>query len=326
MNTLLDAALQGDRLSLSRLISMVENGHPETGELMGRVFPRTGKARTIGITGPPGVGKSTLAGAMTAGYRAAGLKVGIVAVDPSSPFSGGAMLGDRLRMQRWATDEGVFIRSLATRGHPGGLSPAARDVTRLLDAAGFEVILVETVGAGQSEVEIMEVVQTVVVVMAPGLGDDIQAQKAGILEIADVLVVNKSDRPDAGNLARQLEAMLDLAPAQPSWRPPVVVAAAQEGKGLEEVIKACGDHWNWLSAGGRLQARLSRRIESEIASLIGRIAAAELVDFAKRAGDWEAVVRAVTERRTEPRVAADQLWEQFCCAGRGNGSPGPRGG
>jgi len=303
--------LGGDYLSLSRLITHVESDGPQVQELMGRVFPLTGRARLIGVTGPPGAGKSTLVDAMTAGYRAAGLTVGILAFDPSSPFTGGAVLGDRLRMQRWATDPGVFIRSLATRGHLGGLSPAARGVARLLDAAGFDVVLIETVGAGQSEIEIMDLAHTVVLVLAPGAGDDIQAQKAGILEIADVLAVNKADLAGAAMLAGQLESVLDLAPSRPPWRPPVLQVVARENRGVDRVLDTCADHLSWLCAEGRLHARSVRRIEDEVAGLVGRIAAASLVKEAREAGRWGPLIQDVVQKRTEPRAAALLLWERL---------------
>ncbi|MDP2871833.1 MAG: methylmalonyl Co-A mutase-associated GTPase MeaB [Bacillota bacterium] len=294
-----DAALGGDRRALARLISLVENDPSAAPAVLARIHPLTGRARIIGVTGPPGVGKSTIVDGLTARFRAAGQNVGIVAVDPTSPFTGGALLGDRVRMQRWTTDRGVFIRSLATRGHLGGVSGATGDAIRLLDAVGFQVILVETVGAGQSEVEIMDIAHTVLVVLSPGVGDDVQAQKAGILEIADLLVVNKSDLPDAGRLAVQLETMLDLAPVPPPWRPPVLKVSAIDAETLSELVQACDRHFQWLKGEGRLAARLARRTGHELSTLIGRLASAEVVRAAELSGAWDKALEDVTSRRAD---------------------------
>ena len=304
----MSAALGGDRTALARLISLVENDRPgRSADLLGQVFARTGGARLLGLTGPPGVGKSTLVNRLIGAVRAEGLSCGVVAVDPTSPFSGGAILGDRVRMQEWATDRDVFIRSLATRGHLGGLSRAARDVVRLIDAAGFDVVLVETVGTGQAEVEVMELAHTVMVVLAPGLGDDVQAQKAGILEIADVLVVNKADRDGADQVVAQLNAMLDLAATGGRWRPPVIRTTAAAGDGVAELLAACDRHRAWLADQGRFEERLRRRTERELVSLVGGLAVDGALGRARRSGQWEEVVRAVAERRLDPYQAARQL-------------------
>ncbi|HHY94484.1 MAG TPA: methylmalonyl Co-A mutase-associated GTPase MeaB, partial [Firmicutes bacterium] len=228
---------QGDRRALARAISRVEDGGEEGQRIIGEAFPYTGKAFVVGITGAPGAGKSTLVDALIGCCRQEGLRVAVIAVDPTSPFTGGALLGDRLRMQEHALDEGVFIRSLASRGSVGGLSRATGDVIWLCDAAGFDVIFVETVGAGQAEVDIMRYAQSTVVVMTPGMGDEVQVFKAGIVEIGDVFAVNKADQEGADRLARELEAMLSLATGRP-WQPPVILTVAREGRGARELWQA----------------------------------------------------------------------------------------
>lgn len=302
-----EAALGGNRRAMSRLISLVEDDPSAAPAIMARIHPLTGRARIIGVTGPPGVGKSTIVDGLTAHFRGSGKTVGIIAVDPTSPFTGGALLGDRVRMQRWTTDGGVYIRSLATRGHLGGLSGSTGDVIKLFDAAGFEVIIVETVGAGQSEVEIMDIAHTVLVVLSPGGGDEVQAQKAGILEIADILVVNKADLPESGRLASQLEAMLDLAPVPPPWRPPVLRVSARQGGNLSELVAACDRHWQWLRGEGRLAAKLARRTGHELATLIGRLASAEVVRAAELSGAWDRLLDDVAARRVDAYQAAVEL-------------------
>jgi LAO/AO transport system kinase len=289
MNELVQPVLNGDRRALARLLTAVENGRTGVDESLASLYPHTGKAWVIGITGAPGTGKSSLVNALAKAYRKQGKTVGILAVDPTSPFSGGAILGDRIRMRDLAGDKGVFIRSMATRGSLGGLSRATRDAIRVLDAAGFDIILVETVGAGQSEVDIVRTAQTTIVVEAPGLGDDVQAIKAGILEIADVLVVNKADRPGADNTIRGLKAMLELGhPAardqlaahhgrlleveQPAanghntafWLPPIVRTVAIEGQGIDDVLKAIESHREYLTGAERLADVERQHIEIEL--------------------------------------------------------------
>jgi len=249
-------------------VSLVEDAAPELRRVMKVIAPMTGTARVIGLTGAPGVGKSTVTGALVRSYRAQGCRVGVLAVDPSSPFTGGALLGDRVRMQDLATDDQVFIRSMASRGHLGGLSWATPQALRILAAAGFDVVLIETVGVGQAEVEIASLADCALVVVAPGLGDSIQAAKAGILEIADVFVVNKSDRPGAQEVVRDLRTMLSMArTGEGSWRPPIVSTAAASGEGIDDLVAAIARHRDWQEETGQLAARRAARAEEEISAL-----------------------------------------------------------
>jgi GTPase len=251
--------------ALARLLSRVEAG--ERVETLPPGGGSPGKARVVGITGAPGVGKSTMTSALIARFRAAGKRVGVLAIDPSSPFTGGALLGDRIRMQEHATDDGVFIRSMASRGHLGGLAAATPRAVRVLDAAGFDVIIVETVGVGQAEVAIASQADTVIVLLAPGMGDAVQAAKAGILETGDLFVVNKADKPDAQAVVRDLRGMLALGNRDDGWKPRVLTTIAQQAEGVAEVAGALGAHWDWLSASGELGRRRLARAEAEIVAL-----------------------------------------------------------
>ncbi len=304
---LVDRILAGDRRAIARAISMVEDGAEGLGELSAGLFPHTGRAYTIGLTGSPGVGKSTLAGELVRVARARDLRAAVLAIDPTSPFTGGALLGDRVRMQDHATDPGVFIRSMATRGHLGGMALAAPEAVRILEAAGFELVLVETVGVGQAEVDVAAATDTTVVVVTPGWGDAVQVAKAGILEIADVFVVNKSDREGADAAVRDLEQMLRLGPELP-WMPPVVKTAAAAGEGIEELWAAVESHRRYLERTGELErgrrARLLREVESlTVEALRARVRT--LLD--EDAG----LVEDVLERRTDPYRAAASLAERL---------------
>ncbi|MFI9361263.1 methylmalonyl Co-A mutase-associated GTPase MeaB [Kitasatospora sp. NPDC053057] len=306
--TLVEQAREGRPRAVARLITLVENAAPQLREAMAALAPYTGQAYTVGLTGSPGVGKSTSTSALVSAYRRLGKRVGVLAVDPSSPFSGGALLGDRVRMQDHATDPEVFIRSMATRGHLGGLSWAAPQALRVLDAAGCEVILVETVGVGQSEVEIAAQADTAVVLLAPGMGDGIQAAKAGILEIGDVFVVNKADRDGADATARELNHMLGLGEAREAgdWRPPIVKTVAARGEGVDEVVEALEKHRAWLEEHGELAARRRRRAAQEIEAIA-------LAELRARIGDLsgDRLLAGLAERvatgALDPYGAADEL-------------------
>ena len=264
------SARQGPARAVARLISLVEDGAPELREVAAALARDTGRAQVVGITGAPGVGKSTSVSVLITALRAAGEKVGVLAVDPSSPFSGGALLGDRVRMQDHALDDGVFIRSMATRGHLGGIAWATPQALRVLDAAGCDVVLVETVGVGQSEVEVVALADTTVVLLAPGMGDGIQAAKAGILEVADVFVVNKADREGADQTIRDLKHMISLGrqgTAGSSWRPPIVRTVATTAEGIEDLLAAIEEHRAWMLSHGELDARRQRRAEAEIEAI-----------------------------------------------------------
>jgi len=268
VDELVAKARAGDARAVARLISLVEDESPQLREVMAALAPHTGRAVVVGITGSPGVGKSTSTSALVTELRSAGKRVGVLAVDPSSPFSGGALLGDRVRMQDHALDREVYIRSMASRGHLGGLSWTTPQALRVLDAAGCDVILVETVGVGQSEVEIASLADTTIVLLAPGMGDGIQAAKAGILEIGDLYVVNKADRDGADQVRRDLRGMLALAErVEGAWKPPIVMTVAAKAQGLDEVVAEIEKHHAHLEASGELATRRTRRARDEIEAL-----------------------------------------------------------
>jgi LAO/AO transport system kinase len=287
----LDRARAGDIRALARLLSLVEDASPRVRSVIKELLPHAGGARIIGLTGPPGVGKSTVTGALVSAFRAAGARVAVLAVDPTSPFTGGALLGDRVRMQQHATDEGVFIRSMASRGHLGGLAASTPQAIRVLDAAGFELIIIETVGVGQAEVAIASLADSVVVLLAPGMGDAIQAAKAGLLEVADLFVVNKADKPDAQHVVRDLRTMVARADRGPAdWKPPILTAIATQGEGISELVARLEAHWSWLNSTGELAGRRQARAREEItalafAALRGRLAADRVDALARLVAD-----------------------------------------
>ncbi len=302
--SLLERARAGDRSALARLLSVVERGGEAGRGVAALTHPQGGQAYTVGLTGAPGAGKSTLTSALLAVARAREQRVAVLAIDPSSPFSGGAILGDRVRMQDHAGDDDVFIRSMATRGHLGGLSVATPEAVRVLDAVGWPWILIETVGVGQVEVEIAGAADTTVVVVNPGWGDAVQANKAGLLEIADVFVVNKADRPGVEDTKRDLERMLDLT-ARDGWRPPVIATSAPTGDGVADLWDAIGRHRTDAESTGELARRRAERVERELV----RFVAVLLQERAQAAGAaaLEDLAVAVAERRTDPWSAAEQL-------------------
>ena len=304
---LIGAARAGDPRALARLVSLVENAAPGLRPVMAAIASLTGQARVVGLTGSPGVGKSTVTGALVAAYRARGLRVGVLAVDPTSPFSGGALLGDRVRMQEHATDDGVFIRSMASRGHLGGLSWATPQAVRILDAAGFDLIMIETVGVGQAEVEIASQADTTLVVVAPGMGDSVQAAKAGILEIADIFAVNKIDRPGAQEAIRDLRSMLAMARyAEGEWRPPIVAMSAVTGEGVDELVTRLEKHWAWLAESGERDVRRRDRAREEVSAIAVTALRARMGGLPgdSRLDELAALVAA---GELDPYAAADQL-------------------
>ena len=300
-------AREGDSRAVARLISLVEDESPLLREVMAELAPYAGHAHIVGITGSPGVGKSTSTSALVSAYRETGKRVGVLAVDPSSPFSGGALLGDRVRMQDHATDRGVFIRSMASRGHLGGLSWSTPQALRVLDAAGFDVVLVETVGVGQSEVEIAGMADTTLVLLAPGMGDGIQAAKAGILEVGDIYVVNKADRDGVQSVTRDLRSMLALAErSEGAWSPPILKTVASRNEGIAEVVQAIEDRLEWMRGNGVLTERRRSRARDEIEAIA---TTALRKRFAHLHGDARLDVLAakVADGGTDPYSAADEL-------------------
>lgn len=303
VSDLVERALSGERPAIARLISLVEDGGPDVGKAMKALYPHTGNAYTIGITGAPGAGKSTLTEKVVGHARADGRSVGVLAIDPTSPFSGGALLGDRVRMQSHATDPEVFIRSMATRGHLGGISLATPEAVRVLDAVGKEFVIIETVGVGQAEVEITDACDTTVVVVNPGWGDAVQAAKAGLMEIADVFVVNKADRQGARQTMRELQQMLELS--NTAWKPTIVSTVATKGEGIDDLWAAIEKHRAYQEENGLLEQRRRRRIERELREIV----AERYRDRVATQG--AALLRELTTeveaRRLDPYEAADRL-------------------
>jgi LAO/AO transport system kinase len=311
MDALTERALAGDPRSIARLISVVERGDSGAAELMKQIYPLTGKAHTIGVTGSPGAGKSTLVSRLIEAFRASGSRVGVIAVDPSSPFSGGAVLGDRLRMQDHALDPDVFIRSMGSRGNLGGLSGATRDAALVLDACGYGIVLVETVGVGQSEIDVVRISDTVCLVLVPGAGDDVQIMKAGIMEIADIFVVNKSDREGAEKVAADVRVMLELI-GDRRWRPPVSLVSAREGKGMDRVIDDIARHRVHLAETDEGRSRRLSKIKNEVEEILRRgvFSRVEETWELERAGALEDIDSRVTDPYTVASALLDSVMKR----------------
>ncbi len=306
---LIENVLNGNPRAIARMISYVENRNPKTRLFMRELFPRTGNAQIIGCTGPPGCGKSTLVGKLALALRKRDKKIGIIAVDPSSPFSHGALLGDRIRMQELYEDKEVFIRSMGSRGALGGLSRASRDVIRILDAAGKDIIIVETVGIGQAEVDVVRTVQTCIVVTVPGLGDDIQAIKAGILEIGDIFVVNKADREGADRTYQELDIMLSLNPNMDVWRPPIIKTVATRQEGINDLIEAIEKHQHTIRTTGMLKERELQNYREELTSLMSE-QLLHLIVKPKQASGLDKLLEQILTRKLDPHSAVTQILEE----------------
>ena len=303
---LAERVLAGDKRALARAISLVENRDPEGDRLVAELFPRTGEARVVGLTGPPGVGKSTLIGAMCAELRKRDREIGVLSIDPSSPFTQGAVLGDRIRLSEHFLDPGVFIRSMATRGSLGGLAEAALQAALLMDASGKDDVLLETVGVGQGEIDVVDHADTVVLALMPGSGDSIQALKAGVMEIPDVIVVNKGEHPLADTMIREVKAVLALGPDRP-WKVPVVRTEAMKGEGVTELVATIDAHGEHIAEAGTLAERRARNLRAEV---IGIAAARMRRELEERAGsdpDWARLLKRVTSREIDPATAAREL-------------------
>lgn len=305
LEPLVEGIRRGHYRALAQAITLVERDDPATDRLLANIYPLTGRARLIGITGSPGAGKSTLVAAMAKHYRNRNKRVGIVAVDPTSPFTGGAILGDRIRMAELYTDKGVFIRSMATRGFMGGLAKATNDVVDLLDASGFDVVLVETVGVGQDEVEVVRTVQTNLVVLVPGMGDDIQAIKAGIMEIGDIFVVNKADRPGADKTVTEVTMMMSLVEEHGEWIPPIVKTVASKSEGIRELDEAIEKHFEYLKKSGELVRRNRERVRIRIETQLKEKFMDRLIGGTIARADYDTLLDDVLKKTNNPHDAAE---------------------
>lgn len=308
MQNIVERLLSGDRRALARMVTLIESDIPQVQQYLAELHPHTGRAQIIGVTGAPGAGKSTLVTRLVREFRQREHRVGVIAVDPSSPFTGGAILGDRIRMMELAGDPGVFIRSMASRGSLGGLAASTRDVVHALDAGGFDPIIIETVGTGQAEVEVMRTAQSVLVVVAPGMGDDIQAIKAGILEIADIFVVSKMDKPGADQTVAELAMLLSLDPQRRkhAWRIPIMKTSALKEQGLVELADAVQEHHRYLVESGMLAERTQRQGRSELHMLIQQ-AVAKALQAAVSEEEWQAFSEAIARRERDPYSIAQEL-------------------
>lgn len=299
--------VKGNRRSLAKALSLVEDGGPDAVYLVRRLFSHAGKAHLIGITGSPGVGKSTLVDALISEIRADGLKVGVLAIDPSSPFTGGAILGDRIRMQAHTLDKNVFIRSMANRGHSGGTALATYDACRMMEASGYDVVIIETVGVGQSELSIAQTADTTVLTLMPGSGDDIQAIKSGIMEIGDIFVVNKGDLPGANKTASEIIASLELSSKGQNWKAPVHVTNAEVNEGVAAVWKSIKEHRSFLLSSGGLKERRKHKLESELSELVSEIARNKLKDSLSESEPVRKLLSMMLEREIDPHSAAQKV-------------------
>ena len=309
MEKLLNNALEGDPRSIGRLISLVEADTPSAKEIMKQIYPRTGSAKVIGITGSPGAGKSTFVDRLIEQFQREGKRVGVIAIDPSSPFTGGAILGDRLRMQSHALNENVFIRSMGSRGHLGGVSRSTHEAALILDACGFDVVLIETVGVGQSEVDIIKIADTVVLVLVPGMGDDVQIMKAGIMEIADTFVVNKADKEGADKVAADVQVMLKML-KEKDWIPPVTLVSSQNNTGIEEVKNILNDHWNYLHNSDEGKKRRFVQLEMEVEAVLrGEISILTEKVWKRRKNTG--VLEDLAVRNTDPYTLAGEMISQI---------------
>lgn len=302
--------LSGSRLALARAITAVESEYDNAVDIMKAIYPKTGRARILGITGAPGAGKSTLTDKLVKQYLAQGKKIGIVAVDPTSPFSGGAILGDRIRMNDLTLNENVFIRSMGTRGSLGGLSRKTADVVKLMDAFGMDLVIIETVGVGQSEVDIVKNADSTLVVLVPGLGDDIQAIKAGILEIGDVFAINKADRDGCDKLNVEIEMMLDLDSRELAWRPPIKRTIASKDEGVDELVEALDEHFEFLEDSGELAERRKDRTRNEIITMINEQIGRYVSEIIAFSDDFNSQVEAVHNRLGDPYTVVNGVMEK----------------
>lgn len=305
--TLIRQLLEGKHRAAARLMTLAESMSPEAHAVIKQLFPHTGNAHTIGITGPPGSGKSTLVDKLIEGFRTEKLSVGVVAVDPSSPFSGGALLGDRIRMSRFSTDPEVFIRSMGSRGNLGGLAWATHDVVQIMDALGKDIIMVETVGAGQAEVDIIKIAETIVLLTVPGLGDDIQTIKAGIMEIGDIFTINKADLDGADLRYSELMMALELDQNQEGWQPPIVKTVATSGEGVDELVKAIHDHHEYLIKSGEIHQNRERRYSAQLETIIEQSFMRKLIVQPEERTLFQKLVKKLLQREIDPYTAAEQL-------------------